>query len=187
MKTLCLIVMMAVAAGAALAQSNTNAAPQLLRVTDIHSHSAVFDGNGHVVTYRGDVRVITPDMKLACDLLVADLPASGGRVSHIVAQTNVVMDAVDSKGQPIHGTSQMAVYDYSVQSGVTNEIVTLTGLPQPQIVIPQGTNTADIIIWDRAKNGYSCQGHYHFETNQSNPPADTNAPAAVTNEAARPK
>jgi lipopolysaccharide export system protein LptA len=164
MKIFCLIAMMAAAAGAAaLAQSNTNAPPQLLRVTDIHSHSAVFDGNGHTVTYRGDVRVIAPDMKLTCALLVADLPPSGGRVSHIVAETNVVMDAVDSKGQPIHATSQMAVYDYSVQNGTTNEIVTLTGIPQPQIVISQGTNTADKIIWDRANNGYSCQGNYSFQ------------------------
>ena len=188
MKPLCLIVMMAVAAGAAArAQSNTNAAPQLLRVTDIHSDSAVFDGNGHTVTYSGGVRVVTPEMKLTCALLVADLPSSGGRVSHIVAQTNVVMDAVDSKGQPIHATSQMAVYDYSVQSGITNEIVTLTGIPQPQVVIPQGTNTADEIIWDRGNNGYRWNGNYHFSPTQGNAPADTNAPASLTNEAPRPK
>ena len=87
-------------------------------------------------------------MKLTCALLVADLPQSGGRLNHIVAETNVVIDAKDDEGQPIHATSDKTVYDYNVQNGVTNETVTLTGNPQPQVKTYQGTfvstNWADV-------------------------------------------
>ena len=33
---------------------------------------------------------------------------------------------------------------YNVQDGVTNETVTLTGNPQAQVVVPEGTNAADV-------------------------------------------
>jgi len=170
--------MMAVAAGmAARAQLNTNAAPSLLRVTDIYSDSADFDWLGHTATNRGNVRVIAPDMKLTCALLVADLPPSGGRVSHIVAETNVVLDAKDSQGQPIHATGDKAVYIYDVQNGATNDTVTLTGNPQPQVVVPEGTTVADVIVWDRARKSYRWSGNYHFSANTNNVPA-TNTLAA---------
>jgi hypothetical protein len=115
-------------------------------------------------------------MKLTCALLIADLPPSGGRVNHIVAETNVVMDAVDSKGQPVHATSAKAVYDFQVKDAVTNETVTLTGNPQPQVEIAQGTNTADVIVWDRANNGFHFSGNYHFSPNLNAAPANTNSP-----------
>jgi len=176
-KTIYLIALITVTAGmAARAQSDTNATSQLLRVTDIHSDSAVFDGNGHTVTYFGNVRVSDPDMKLICAVLIADLPPSGGRVNHIVAETNVVMDATDSKGQPVHATSAKAVYDFQVKDAVTNETVTLTGNPQPQVEIAQGTNTADVIVWDRANNGFHFSGNYHFSPNLNAAPANTNSP-----------
>jgi len=184
MKTLCLIAMMAVTAGlAARAQSNTNAAPQLMRMMDIHADSADFDGNGHTVTYHGNVRVNNPDTKLTCAQLVADLTESGGRPTHIVAETNVVIDSTDDKGQTTHVTSDKAVYDYNVQNGVTNETVTLTGNPQPQVENAQGTMVADVIIWNRASNGYQFKGNYHMVSRQ-NPGVvtDTNSPPAMTNE-----
>ena len=128
-------------------------------------------------TYHGNVRVIGPDMKLTCDLLTADLPETGGRINHIVAETNVVVDLKNSKGQAVHATSQMAVYDYSVKDGMTNETITLAGNPQPQVEDAQGTQLADVITWDRAKNSFRFSGHYHLIA----APADTNAPAATTN------
>jgi len=185
MKTFCLIAVMAVAAGlAARAQSNTNAAPPLLRITDIYSDSADFDWLGHTATSRGNVRVIALDMNLTCMLLIADLPQSGGRLSHVVAETNVVLDAKDSKGQPIHATGDRAVYIYNVENGVTNETVTLTGNPQPQVIAYQGTfvstNRADIIIWDRANKGFHSTGNIHSTYGPVS--AGTNALAVVTNE-----
>jgi lipopolysaccharide export system protein LptA len=183
MKTFCLIAVMAVAAGlAAHAQSNTNAAPPLLRVTDIYSDSADFDWLGHTATNRGNVRVIATDMKLTCTLLIAgiaDLPPSGWHLSRIVAETNVVLDAKDSNGQPIHATGDRAVYVYSVENGVTNDTVTLTGNPQPQVVIPEGTIVADVIVWDRARKIYHWSGNQHFMSNPDyTPAAATNNPTA---------
>src|ERR1017187_8835801 len=188
MKTFCLIAVMAVATGlAARDQSNTNAAPPLLRVTDIYSDSSDFDWLGHTATNRGNVRVIAPDMKLTCALLIADiagLPPSGWHLSRIVAETNVVLDAKDSKGQPIHATGDRAVYIYNVENGVTNETVTLTGNPQPQVIAYQGTfvstNRADIIIWDRANKGFHSTGNIHSTYGPVS--AGTNALAVVTNE-----
>ena len=180
MKTFCLIALVAVTAGlAARAQSNTNAAPPFLRVTDIYSDSADFDWLGHTATNRGNVRVIAPDMKLTCALLIADLPQSGGGLNHVVAETNVVLDAKDSNGKPIHATGDRAVYVYSVENGVTNDTVTLTGNPQPQVVVPEGTNVADVIVWDLANKSYHWFGNYHFIANPDyTPAAATNNPTA---------
>ena len=171
---------MAAAAGlAARAQSNTNAAPPLLRITDIYSDSADFDWLGHTTTNRGNVRVIASDMKLTCALLIADLSPSGWHLSRIVAETNVVLDAEDSNGQPIHATGDRAVYIYNVENGVTNDTVTLTGNPQPQVVVPAGTNVADVIVWDRARKSYHWEGNYHFMSNPDYTRATaTNKPTA---------
>jgi lipopolysaccharide transport protein LptA len=183
MKTLCLIVLMAVAAGtAARAQLNMNAALLSPRLMHIDADREDIDGNGHTVTFRGNVRVTEPDLKLTCALLTADLPPSGGRVSHIVAETNVVIDVTDSKGQTMHATGDKAVYIFNVQNGVTNETVTLTGNPQPRVEDAQGTQTGDVIVWDRANNVFHVTGNFHFEPKPNGAPAGTNAPAAVTNE-----
>jgi lipopolysaccharide transport protein LptA len=121
--------------------------------TKIDSDSADFDLNGRRAIYNGNVRVDSPQMKLTCAQLTVDLPPEGGRINHIVAETNVVIDATDDKGATNHVTSAKAVYDYNVQGSVTNETITLTG--SPQIVNTQGTNTADVIVWDRVN------GHVH--------------------------
>ncbi len=120
--------------------------------TRIDSDSAIFDRDGHKATYRGHVFVRdNQGMRLHCEWLVVDLPQAGGRVSHTVAETNVVIDSVDEKGQTNHATGDFAVYDYAVQNSVTNETVTLTGNPQ---VTTQATNSmiaqgGDKIIFDR--------------------------------------
>jgi lipopolysaccharide export system protein LptA len=188
-KTFCLIALMAATAGpAARAQSGTNAAPPPPRVTHIDSDSADFDGNGHTVTYCGHVHVSDPAMNLTCARLVADLPEAGGRPSRIVAETNVVIDSTDSKGQTTHVTGDQAVYIYNVQNGVTNETVTLTGNPQPQVKNAQGTMAADVITWDRANNGYRFTGNYHMVSDQNfSVMTDTNLPPANTNNLTTPK
>jgi lipopolysaccharide transport protein LptA len=157
------------------AQTNVPGAP-----TWIDSDSAVFDRDGRKATYRGHVRVRDPGMKLNCEWLVIDLPQSGGRVEHIVAETNVVIDLVDEKGQTNHATGDMAVYDYNVQGSVTNETVTLTG--DPQIENSMGTQSGDKIIWDKVAN------KFHFTNprgtlrqNLNGATMKTNSPAATTN------
>ena len=180
MKTLCLIALVALTAGpAARALSNTNAAPQPPRATYIDSDSAEFDGNGHKVVYSGNVRVHDPDMKLTCERLVVDLPSSGGHVSHIVAETNVVIDATDSKGQAMHTTSDRAVYDYQVKDSVTNETVTLTG--NAMVENAQGWMTGEPIIWNRANDNLTAKNqHMVYRQGLTGTPAGTNAPAATT-------
>jgi lipopolysaccharide export system protein LptA len=137
------------------ATNKTQVAPQQPRgPTTIDSDSAVFDGNGHKLIYYGLVRVNNPQMKLTCAQLTADLPQDGGRINHIVAETNVVIDFTDEKGQTSHATSERAVYFYEVKNGVTNETVTLTGNPRPKVTDAQGTQEGDPIIWDRTKNSF---------------------------------
>jgi lipopolysaccharide export system protein LptA len=141
-------------------------------------NSADFDLNGRQAIYRGHVRVDDPEMKLTCALLVADVPQAGGRPNHIVAETNVVIDFTDSKGQTNHATSDKAVYLYNVQNGVTNETVTLTG--NPQMENAQGTQAGDVIIWDRANNKIHFDNpHMIFRQNLNSAVADTNPPPAT--------
>jgi len=189
MKTFCLIALMAVTAGtAARAQSNSIAALLSPRLMHIDSDRQDIDGNGRTVTCSGNVHASEPGLNLTCALLTADLPQSGGRLSHIVAETNVVIDTTDKKGQTTHVTGDKAVYVYNVQNGVTNETVTLTGNPQPQVENAQGTMVADVIVWDRASNSYRFSGNYHLVSGQNfGVPADTNAPTATTNNPAMPK
>lgn len=184
MKTFCLIALMAVAAGAARAQLNNSAPPELQQLTDIYATGGLdFDGMGRTVTYRDNVCVSNADIKLTCQLLVADLPQSGGRLSRIVAETNVVIDAKDDEGHPIHATGDKSVYDYSMINGVTNITVTLTGNPQPRVIAYQGsfvlTNWADVIIWDRATKGFRSIGNIHSSYGPAL--AGTNVTAAATN------
>jgi lipopolysaccharide export system protein LptA len=145
-------------------------------------NSADFDLNGHQAIYRGHVRVDDPQMKLTCAQLTTDLPQAGGRPNHIVAETNVVIDFTDDKGQTNHATSDKAVYLYNVQNGVTNETVTLTGNPQPQVENAQGTQAGDVIVWDRANNKIHFDNpHMIFRQNLNGGSVETNPPPAKTN------
>jgi lipopolysaccharide transport protein LptA len=172
------------------AQSNTNAIDEILALvktnsvpapkparppTLINSDSADFDLANHQVVYRGHVRVDDPEMKLASEWLVADLPPSGGHVNHIVAETNVVIDFTDEKGQAMHATSDKVIYDYQARGSVTNETVTFTGNAKVENV--QGWLTGEPIIWDRANNHLNAMNQKMvFRQNLTGAPADTNSP-----------
>lgn len=144
--------------------------------TLITSDSADFDLSGHEATYRGHVRVEDPQMSLACEKLVADVPQAGGHVNHIVAQTNVVIDFVDTQGHTNHATADQAVYVYSETGGVTNETVTLTG--NAQMENADGTLTGEPIVWDRLNNHLSASNQKMiFHQNLSGAAAATNTPA----------
>ena len=150
------------AAAEILALVTTNAPPpkpMTPAMTQIDSDSFDGDLNGRRAIYSGHVRVTDPRMTLTCARLIADLPPAGGRINHIVAETNVVIDATDDKGATNHVTCDKAVYDYDVQGSVTNDTITLTG--NPQIVNAQGTNTADVIVWNRA-NGHIYETSPHM-------------------------
>jgi len=183
-------------AGTLGAQTNTTAVDEILALVTtnapapkpqpprapmrIESDSVDFDLTAREATYRGDVRVDDPEMKLNCEWLVADLPQTGGRINHIVAQTNVVIDATDDKGQKMHATGDQAVYVYNVENGVTNETVTLTG--NPELDNAQGRSTGDVIVWDRANNHLNITNpKIVFRQNLNGAMAGTNSPEAQTN------
>ena len=161
------------------AQTNTPGTPPVPRAPMfIHADSADFDLNGHQGIWRWHVRVDDPQMKLTCERLVADMPQAGGRPNHIVAETNVVIDFTDDRGQTNHATGDKAVYVYSEQDGVTNKTVTLTG--NPQIENAQGTQAGDVIVLDRANNKVHFDNpHMIFRQNLNGATTNTNSPATV--------
>ncbi|MGA2802003.1 MAG: LptA/OstA family protein [Verrucomicrobiota bacterium] len=197
MKIFYLIVLFALAGVWTLrAQTNTNAVDEILALvttnapvpkpqparqpTRIESDSVDFDLTAHRAIYHGHVRVEDPEMKLNCEWLTADLPQEGGRINHIVAETNVVADFTDEKGQTMHATGDKAVYVYDMQNGVTNETVTLTG--NPELENSQGKSTGDVIVWNRARNHLDITNpKIVFRQNINGAMAGTNSPVVETN------
>jgi lipopolysaccharide transport protein LptA len=117
--------------------------------TEIFSDSANFDLKTRIAVYVGHVRVLDPQMKLTCGLMTARVPESG-KIDSIVAEQDVVIDALDNEGRPVHATGDKAVYTYRVSSTMTNETIELTG--NPQVKSPLFSGTGDTITWDRANN-----------------------------------
>jgi lipopolysaccharide transport protein LptA len=166
------------------AQTNAPVAPRV--PTQISSESWFYDNTARQMIYRGHVHVDDPQMKLTCVWLIADLPQGGGHINHIVAETNVVIDFADDKGQTNHATSDKAVYDYNVQGTVTNETVTLTGRAQVENV--QEMLKGEPIVWDRANNHFSAVNETMvFRQNLDNEIIRTNSTAANTNKLSVPK
>ena len=149
-------------AGCGIARAQTNAPSQ---PTLINSDSADFDLNARRAEYRGHVEVIDPKIKLDCDWLVVDLPAAGAHLNHVSAETNVVIDFLDEKGDKYHVTSDKAVYAYGVENAVTNETVTFTG--SPKVVTAEGTISCEPLIWDRAKGHFKFGGGYKMILKQN--------------------
>lgn len=111
----------------------------------IHSSGpAVVDMENHWVTYSDSVLVTNPEMKLTCEWAKANFPANWEQATNVVAQTNVIVDYVDPKGQKGRALGDKAVYLFQIVNGLTNETVTLTGDPTnnpPEILM--GLNYAD--------------------------------------------
>ncbi|HEY3761223.1 MAG TPA: LptA/OstA family protein [Verrucomicrobiae bacterium] len=139
---------------APVTRAQSNSIPTPNGPATISSAVGYFDMNSRTATYVGNVRVDDPQMKLQCEWLAATLPSSG-RVNHIVCETNVVIDT-DQNGQTNHITADKAVYDFAVQSGVTNETITFTGTPR--IDNAQAVITGEPIIWDRATGEFTVKG-----------------------------
>lgn len=117
----------------------------------IHSAGpAVVDMENHWVTYSDSVLVTNPDMKLTCEWAKANFTADWRQPTNVVAETNVVVDYIDPKGEKGRATGTNATYLFQVQKGVTNETITLTGDPPEILEGPNYTNvtTADEIIYD---------------------------------------
>jgi|SRR5208282_3749928 lipopolysaccharide export system protein LptA len=147
---------------------------------------ADFDLTKRRVTYRDNVRVNDPEMKLRCDWLAADLPQDGGHVTNIVAETNVVIDFTDNRGQTNHVTCDRAVYVFEAQTGTTNDTVTFTG--NARVENAQGWLTGEPIYWDRANNHLRADNpKMIWRQNFNGAGAETKSPADNTNNLSAPK
>ena len=155
--------------------------------THISSRTVDFDLKSRQAIYRGDVVVDDARVHVTCDVMTVRLPTNGTRIDSIIAESNVVM-LIPEKGTTNRATADKAVYTYSVNAGVTNEVLELTG--SPAIETPQGTMTGTKITWDRAKDNISGENtHMKVRQPETAPPGSTNsAPAAAeTNATSEPK
>jgi hypothetical protein len=155
MKRFAILFLLAVA-GIVRAQTNAPAPAAAGPDIDITSEHGFFDGVKRQMIYQGHVLVTDARSTLRCGLLTVDLPEGGGRPTNIVALTNVVIDALDEKGQTNHITAEKAVYTYHVMNAVTNEVITFTGGdPTPRVENPQFTITGEPLVLDLRTRQFS--------------------------------
>ena len=143
----------------------------------------IIDMVNHWATYSDKVHVTDGQTKLTCEWLKADFAGNGDSATNIVAETNVVVDFTDPKGQKGRALGEKAVYLLQVQGGVTNETVTLTGhLPDNPPKILQGPNytntmTGTKFVYDmRAKTWQIDQPNGVLW--RTNSPGGSNSPAS---------
>lgn len=128
--------------------NSTTAADATATATEIISKSAYFDLKARTAIYMGDVRIKDPRMELSCEVLTVKLATEGaGKFQNIIAETNVVIDFSDEKGQKIHGTGGKAIYTYNVTPTYTNDVMEL--LENPLLQTAQGNWQGDVITLDR--------------------------------------
>lgn len=168
---------LAIAAGTNTASSPTESPALVGTATNtptlIQSQSGQFFLRSNVFVYRGDVRVDNPQMKLRCELLTVEAPKVGeGKFNRATAETNVVIDWVDSQGTN-HATADKAVYTYTLTNTAmppaehweTNAFVVLTG--NPVVTNAQQTFRADPIVWDRINDVITSSNFLQQQINQS--------------------
>jgi lipopolysaccharide export system protein LptA len=103
--------------------------------------------------FRGGVQILHPQTSMTCRVLTVDLPPEGGHVERIRADQEVRFDLADRGGQRVKGSSQSAVYSYSVSGTRTNELMELAGGAIVQNT--NGTLRSPVIFYDRAENKLS--------------------------------
>jgi lipopolysaccharide transport protein LptA len=157
--------------------SLTGALSSRTNTTEIFADRAEFQMKTNIAIYTGNVRVVDPRLNLTCDVLTIRAPKSEGRPDFILAERNVVIDAKDKEGHPIHATGDKATYTYRVENSVTNELLVLSG--SPFLKSDMFTGSGDPITWDLTKDAVYAEGPIHMT---ATPPAktSTNAPKAVT-------
>lgn len=136
------------ATAAAGALTKSNASPAFVSGSiEIFADRSEFDIRRNVIVYQGNVRAVEPKMTLVCEQLTVKVPRKGERVESILAETNVVVDLTDEKGQKVRGTGDKAVYTFKATTTETNEVVELHG--SPLLDTDQGTLAGDVITYDR--------------------------------------
>ena len=118
---------------ALLAQTNSPGNPKPPKPdrgpTLINADALEFNLDSRSAVYSGNVKVTDTQMQLTCQLLTARFMTNDSRleIESIIAETNVVVDAIDWDGGTNHATADKLVYSYSVVDGVTNQTLELTG------------------------------------------------------------
>lgn len=120
--------------------------------THIYSDTVELGVKSRSAVYRGNVRLEDPRIFLTCEQLTAEVPEEGGRVDRVVAETNVVILLFDEEGSTNRAFADRAVYSYIVTDSDTNEVVELTGDPDPHIETPKGELYGNPIVWNRTKD-----------------------------------
>ena len=156
-------------------QTNQPPEKKLTQQVEISSDHGFFDGIKRQMVYQGNVLVTDAGSTLRCGLLTVDLPPQGGRPTNIVAETNIVIDALDDNGRTNHITANKAVYTYSVVNAVTNEIITFTGgNPTPRLENSQMIATGDPIVLNLSTKQFT-GSNYHTIFKQTPGTKGTNA------------
>lgn len=156
MKTSLILFLLLALRGASWAQTSlvsSNSPPA--QKTIIESEAGYFDNTTRLMVYLGNVRVTSPELHLKCERLAVNIPEKGQRLSHLTAETNVVIDYMDlAQHDTNHITANLAVYDYRVVNSMTNWTVTFTGTPSnpPVVINSLGTIASEPLVWDGAKN-----------------------------------
>ena len=176
-----ILLMLLATGGAAWAQTNAPAEkPAESSPIEISSDSGHYDGNTRQMIYTGHVVAIDAQSKMTCAVLTVDLPADGGHPTNIVAETDVVIDRVDEKGQTNHITADNAVYTYRVVNDVTNEMATFTGgQPTPRVENDQMIIVGDPLVMNLLTKQFS--GKKYKTTFKQNPNADGDTNASPLN------
>jgi hypothetical protein len=193
-RTLVLVLFLSLSCVLAWAQTNAPAAKPVEQDLDISSDSFYFDGITNQMVYLGHV-FVTYDVKdkLTCERLTVDLPADRGNPTNIVAETNVVVELLESNGKTDHVTANKAVYFYqrlnpvtnmvnnltNVIYAVTNETVTFTGGdPMPKLWSSNGSSSgymlADPLIFHVIERKFETPGHVEMHYRQISSPGKTN-------------
>jgi lipopolysaccharide export system protein LptA len=152
MKKLWTILAVAGCGVALLAQTNAPNAPKPERKpTLIDADSLEFKLESLSAVYTGNVKVNDPQMQLTCAILTARFRTNNSRleIENIIAETNVVIDAIDWEGRTNHATADKLVYSYSIVDSVTNQTIELTG--NPKLMNPLGGLSGEIIFVDLVK------------------------------------
>lgn len=147
MKRICLL-LLAGSCSLLWAQSNLPMPTTVDREIGINSKHFYYDGKARELVYYDNVVVTNWQGQMTCERLVISLPPEGStnnHLNHVVAETNVVIDFL-RKGDTNHGTSDKAIYNYSIADGVTNETITFTGHAKAEN--SKFWMTGEPLVWD---------------------------------------
>jgi len=126
----------------------SKSAPPAASDTEIFSDHFDFNRSTGLAFYRGNARVLDPQMRLQCRQLTVKLPENSDptnrivRPERIVAETNVIVDYFTEKGEKTHATGEKMVFTHTVANkNTTNEVLELTGNPLIDMTNPKGEIT----------------------------------------------